>query len=212
MIMTNKILNELEPEFILPLISAAAVLRKENYLRKILSHSKQVNLNPRKIYEALLQTYLFAGFPAALISLKIFSEFFELKSSNEIYDITKFTSRGVKNCKKVYGNKFDKLISNVNSFSPELSEWLIIEGYGKTFGRKSLQMKERELCIVSILTALEFEDQLVSHLIGSLRCGNTAQEIEKSLDKLSLIGETKKSGWGIRILKNLVSSRMIKKY
>ena len=64
-------------------------------------------------------------------------------------------NRGIKNCKKIYGDKFDKLISNIKNFSPEMAEWLIVEGYGKVLGRKGLTLKEREVCIVSILSALK---------------------------------------------------------
>lgn len=49
-----------------------------------------------------------------------------------------------------------------------MAEWLIIEGYGKVLGRKGLSLKERELCIVSILSAMKFEEQLYSHIIGAI--------------------------------------------
>lgn len=193
---------KIDKKYFLPLLSAASVLGKEIYFRKLLALAKDEKINSKKIYESLLQTYLFAGFPSALISLKTFGEYFKPNIINDKYEIDNFKKRGIKNCKKVYGNKYNKLISNVHSFSPELSEWLIIEGYGKTFGRKTLSMKERELCIVSILTALKFKDQLVSHIKGALRCGNTVDDIKISLNNLKLIGENNKANWGLKILSN----------
>ncbi|MCJ7554133.1 MAG: carboxymuconolactone decarboxylase family protein [Ignavibacteriaceae bacterium] len=193
-------IKNLKLNFFLPLLSATAVLRKEKYFRVLLQSAVDKDFNSKKIYEALLQTYLFAGFPSALLSLKIFNEYFSNKDQNEKYNLKEFTLRGIVNCKKVYGVKYDKLISKVSSFSPDLSEWLIVEGYGKTLGRKSLSMKERELCIVSILTALKFEDQLISHIRGAIRCGNSKEEIEKSLRNFGLIGENKIAKWGIEIL------------
>lgn len=196
-------IKNLKQNFLFPLLSAAAVLRKEKYFRKLLQTAVDKEFNSQKIYEALLQTYLFAGFPSALISLKIYNEYFSYKPQNEKYNFKEFSLRGSANCKQVYGVKYDKLISKVNSFSPDLSEWLIIEGYGKTLGRKSLSMKQRELCIVSILTALKFEDQLISHIRGAIRYGNSKEEIEKSLRNFELIGESKLAKWGIEILRKI---------
>ena len=194
---------KIDKKYFLPLLSAASVLRKEIYFRKLLALAKDEKINSKKIYEALLQTYLFAGFPSALISLKTYSEYFKPSIINDKYNLIDYKNRGLINCKKVYGYKFNKLISKVHSFSPELSEWLVIEGYGKTLGRKALSMKERELCIVSILTALKFKDQLISHFIGALRCANTVDDIKISLKNLKIIGENNKANWGLKILTNL---------
>ena len=136
---------------------------------------------------------MFAGFSSALISLKTFGEYFKANTINDKYEIDDFKKRGIKNCKKVYRNKYNKLKYNVHSFSTELSEWLIIEGYGKTIGRNVLSLKERELCIVSILTVLKFKDRLISHISGALRCGNTVDDIKISLNNLKLIGENNKA-------------------
>jgi alkylhydroperoxidase/carboxymuconolactone decarboxylase family protein YurZ len=191
---------KIDRKYFLSLLSAVSVLRKDSYFRKLLTLAKNEKISSEKIYEALLQTYLFAGFPSALISLKTFGKYFKPNIINDKYEIDDFKKRGIKNCKKVYGNKYNKLISNVHSFSPELSEWLIIEGYGKTIGRNALSMKERELCIVSILTVLKFKDQLISHINGALRCGNTFDDIKISLNNLKLIGENNKANWGLKIL------------
>lgn len=206
--MNNKSLNNLGINFILPLISASAVLKKESHLKKLFQSALDNKYDSSKIYEALLQTYLFAGFPSALRSIKIFREYFTIENSIEKFDSQKFRFRGELNCKKVYGKKFEKLISNINSFSPELSEWLIIEGYGKTLGRKKLSMKEREICIVTILTVLQYEEQLYSHMIGALKTGNSLDEIKESLQNLRLIGEKRKTEYGLRVLKKIVSSHI----
>lgn len=196
-------LEKLNFKFFLPLISAAAVKRKEKYFRKLLKIAVIKNFDAGKIYEALLQSYLFAGFPVALISLKIFGEYFSYNGSLENFETDRFYYRGIRNCKKVYGSKFNKLISNVNSFSQDLSRWMIIEGYGKTLGRKSLLMKERELSIVSMLAVLRYEDQLVSHIIGAKRLNNSCADIEESLKLLRLIGELKNSRWAEIVLKKV---------
>lgn len=196
-------IRKIPEKYFLAILSAAAVLRKEKLLHNLLKIARNKKMKPAKVYEALLQSYLFAGFPTALISLRIFSEYFSYKPRSETYNVKFFSARGIKNCKKVYGSKYEKLISNVNSFSPDLGEWLILEGYGKTLGRNKISLKERELCIISILTVMKFEDQLISHINGAFNCGNTKTEIHTTLKFLELIGEKSKSKWGISIFNRI---------
>jgi len=192
-------LSELE---LLALLSASSVLRKRKYFEIILERLIKNKCATNKIYEALLQTYLFAGFPSALISLKRFNE---VAGKNKIYrgyDLKTYSSRGEKNCRIIYGNKYDKLIYNVKSFSPELAEWLIVEGYGKVLGRKGLTLKEREVCIVSILSALKFKDQIYSHINGSVRVKVGIELIYKVISNLELISAKSSSKYGLSVLKD----------
>lgn len=69
------------PGIILPMVSSAAVLRKEKKLIYLLHLAIKLKIPTIKIYEALLQTYLFAGFPSALISLQIASKYLSFKKS-----------------------------------------------------------------------------------------------------------------------------------
>ena len=194
---------------ILPLISSAAVLRKEKLLNKLLESAKRNNIDSSKIYEALLQTYLFAGFPSALISLQIASQMFPFEKFR--YKLFKPGKKsGIRNCKKIYGNKFDKLISNINDFSPELSEWLIIEGYGKVLGRKSLSLKERELCIVAILCSMKFESQLYSHINGAYRLNNSIRLIKMVIVNLEQVGGMHIKSFGLKVLNEYAKTRTLK--
>ncbi len=124
-----------------------------------------------KIYETLLQNYFLLAILQHLLSLKILKEMYPNKKFAEAADMNlyHFRKRGEANCIKVYGHKFEKLIKNVKNFSPDMAEWLVLEGYGKVLGRKGLNFKEREFCIVAVLTVLKFEDQLYSHINGAVQ-------------------------------------------
>jgi alkylhydroperoxidase/carboxymuconolactone decarboxylase family protein YurZ len=191
-------LSELE---LLALLSASSVLRKRKYFEIILERLVRNKCSTNKIYEALLQTYLFAGFPSALISLKRLKE---IVIKNEVYrgyDFKEYSARGEKNCRIIYGNKYDKLILNVKSFSPEMAEWLIVEGYGKVLGRKGLTLKEREVCIVSVLSALKFKDQIYSHINGAVRVKVRIELINKVICNLELISAKSSAKFGLSVLK-----------
>lgn len=205
--LNKKILQQFSETELLALLCASSVLRKDKLFELLLNFISTTSISSNKVYECLLQTYLFAGFPLALISLKKLNYFYPESRKAEKYDIKDFTSRGVKNCKSIYGKNYSKLIKNVSSFSPELAEWLIIEGYGKVFGRETLSLKQREMCNVSILAALKFEDQLFSHINGAFRTKNKLNETKTVLNNLGYISNLSKD-FGLRVLHNyLVKKR-----
>ena len=203
----NAIINQsririLTKKNLLPLIAAVSTLRKMDMLRELIIQAKFRKIPFIKIYETLLQNYLFAGYPSALLSLKILKEVYPNKKLTKAADMNlyHFRKRGEANCKKVYGNKYEKLISNVKNFSPDMAEWFVLEGYGKVLSRKGLSMKERELCIVAVLTVLKFEDQLYSHINGAYKAKASIDEIYSVIVSLSFIGNRDLTSFGLKVL------------
>lgn len=188
-----KSLSEVE---LLALLSASSVLRRTKYFKEIIMLLVENQTSSKKIYEALLQTYLFAGFPSALNSLKLFRDIIKKKKIYIGFDLNKYLDRGKRNCKLIYADKYEKLLNNIKSFSPEMAEWLIIEGYGKVLGRKGLSLKEREVCIVSILSVLKFKEQLYSHIIGAANIKVNNSVLLNSIKNLSLINAASAARFG----------------
>ena len=199
----------IEKKYILPLLCAAAVLRKQKHFRKLLFLARSKKISSKKVYEALLQNYLFAGYPSALESLKIFKEYFPKLNYNSVddFNLYHFRKNGQENCRKIYGDKFEKLISNVKSFSLEMSDWLVLEGYGKVLSRKNLSLLEREYCIVSVLAALQFEDQLYSHINGAFRLGATENYIRTIISNLKVLGERESVKIGLKVLEGYLKKK-----
>ncbi len=143
-----------------------------------------------ELYESLLQTYLFAGFPAALESLSVLHKYLEnsnLAISDSSYDIPKFIARGENLCRSIYTNVYDKMRSKLGKVSPELDQWMIIEGYGKTLSRPGIPTKTRELISASSLAALGWENQLHSHIRGAVNAGARHSECRALLAGLRLL-------------------------
>ncbi|MBV6419451.1 MAG: hypothetical protein DAHOPDDO_00670 [Ignavibacteriaceae bacterium] len=201
--------KKLKTENILPILAASAALRKVNDLLALINLAESRNINFMKIYETLLQNYLFTGYPSALVSLKILKSVYPDKQIRKMSDMNlyHFKRIGVANCKKVYGQKYNKLINNIKSFSPDISEWLVLEGYGKVMGRKGLSFKERELCIVAVLAVLRFEDQLYSHINGAFRAKASVMEIKDVINYLELLGRKNLSSFGLRVLKRFKAEK-----
>jgi len=139
---------------------------------------------PRAVEEALLQTYLFLGFPAALTAI---AEWRDVSAAppapeTESADADEWERRGRKVCRVVYGRAYDKLRGNVRRVHPAMDDWMVREGYGKVLARDGLDLASRELCIVAILAATGREPQLHSHLRGALNAGCAAVEVRDALE------------------------------
>jgi 4-carboxymuconolactone decarboxylase len=145
------------------------------------------------MYEALLQCYLFGGFPAALDAL---APWYEQASARSLidrapeakpFDVNTFEQRGEALCRTIYGSVYDRMMQRLGDVSPDLRSWVIIEGYGKTLSRDGLSIVDRELCNVAILAALGRRAQCHSHVRGALRVGATAEDLQ---DVVNVVTET----------------------
>jgi alkylhydroperoxidase/carboxymuconolactone decarboxylase family protein YurZ len=172
-----------ENTFLVLTVSCIAA-NKLTKLPDILKRAKSANVKPEKLYEAILQTYLFCGFPSTIESLKAFNKVFNYKADE--YNVSNIKSSGQKVCKIIYGANYLKLLKNMASISPDLKNWMIEEGYGKVLSRPGLTLKQRELINASILSTSYFPVQLLSHLIGALNAGSSKQELQ------SVIKQTQK--------------------
>jgi len=188
---------------IVSLVSLGKGKKLEEELREAFSHGVKV----KRVEEAILQCYLFAGFPAVIEGFTVLRKFVGKGSAkSKGYNVDKFYSNGVKTCKKVYGESFDKLIKNMESLHPELLEWMLIEGYGKVLSRDVLNLKVRELLNVAILTSLGWERQLYSHLRGALNVGVRQEDVIKTIEEITDICGIAKVKRALKIFQNILSS------
>ncbi len=141
-------------------------------------------------YEAMLQTYLFAGFPIGLESLATLDAVLHQRElvpetrGIEDYNTSVFQMRGVDLCSQVYGNVYEKMMTRFNAISPEITLWTIIEGYGKTLSRPGLPGIYRECSIVCILATLGRSSQLYSHVRGARNLSATQDQLQVCADAI----------------------------
>ncbi len=161
---------------------SVAVVRQDTSLLRSIADRAADAMQARRVTEALLQSYLFAGFPAALDALGCVAECWLAKGLAgsdvaEVYNVDEFRRRGEELCFSIYGSVYQKMMDRFESISPSMRSWMIIEGYGKTLSRDGLSSLERELCIVCMLAALERPSQLYSHVRGALAMGASAEQL-----------------------------------
>jgi hypothetical protein len=58
------------------------------------------------------------------------------------------------------------MIARMAGFHPDLAEWILADGYGRVLSRPGLSIRERELIVVAVLSALRLPKQLESHVRG----------------------------------------------
>lgn len=140
---------------------------------------------PEEVEEALLQSYLFLGYPAALNALAGWRRVSGRPAPREIPgDWAAWEARGQEVCRSVYGEAYPALRGNIGSLSGEMDRWMVTEGYGKVLGRAGLALWRRECCIVAVLAVLGTAPQLQSHLRGALRTGATVAALEAVLEEV----------------------------
>lgn len=138
----------------------------------------------REAEEALLQCYLFVGYPVALQALAMWRERTGKKAPDKPSrdNQRNWRPRGEEVCNKVYAGQYDRLRENIARLHPDMERWMLEEGYGKVLGRPGLDLKVRELCIISVLVGLDAPQQLYSHLRGALNVGATPEEVETTVE------------------------------
>lgn len=146
--------------------------RAETVLRELHSAS----CDAVAVDEAILQLCLFVGYPATLTTARSWRTVSGHAPTDADYGATPSTveawnARGEQLCREIYGDAYEQLRSNVAELHPALDRWMVVEGYGRVLGRPGLSLGDRELCIIGILAAGGWSQQLHSHIRGALRCG-----------------------------------------
>jgi 4-carboxymuconolactone decarboxylase len=172
-----------------PLLSAAMAAKDEKAIRLIMQWALDSNISNRTINEIILQSHLFLGFPAMIEASRLFAELNHRKH-NRNHLPTAYNSKmcrawnndGLKKIRKIYGTAFDRLVSYINSFSPQVLTWMINDGYGQVLSRPGASFKLREISVVATLTVTSYKNQLSAHIRGALNLGVQPDLIERTIN------------------------------
>jgi len=146
----------------------------------------EAGVSATAVYEAILQSYLFVGFPrtseAFLPAKAVLVHHGGIPAAPEPPSPAEWTARGEALCRRVYGRHYEKLVDTMREFSPDLAAWMILEGYGKTLSRSALGPVEREVGVLAILTVTKMWRQLRSHAIGTVSVGGTRELVRSAIE------------------------------
>jgi len=181
---------------LLSVLSAVIAVCDNDLSRATLLYLKRGGLEREVIYETILQSYLFLGFPRMIEAALVFKEIFgNTQGNNDIERISPeeaeaWFENGMNLCQRVYAENFDMLQKKFKAVSPEIFRWMVIEGYGKVLSRPGLTQVERELAEVAALIIEKRERQLTSHVLGSLNVGaemNLIKQVNEDIKPLATV-------------------------
>lgn len=162
-------------------ISAVVALRREPLLRTELREALEEGLSAEILGEAILQTYLFAGYASTINAFIVLNELGV--ASRHLREgepsLEEWERRGQELCRRIYGKHYEKLLENMQQLHPDLADWMIWEGYGKVLSRPFLSPRVRELLILAMTAVLQVERQFHSHVKGALHVGASREEVHR---------------------------------
>jgi alkylhydroperoxidase/carboxymuconolactone decarboxylase family protein YurZ len=144
--------------------------------------------------EAILQSYLFVGYPRVINALAALREIsgvdggappvdFRLAADNA----SAWEADGQTLIRRIYGRRYEKLLDAMVVLSADLPRWMVLEGYGKVLSRPQLDSHTRELVAVGSLVPLRVPEQLRAHSRGALHVGATPEEVRQTLRVAALL-------------------------
>lgn len=138
---------------------------------------------PLAVEEALLQSHLFLGYPAALNALALWRERSGRSAPPATTDdLDRWRERGERVCAAVYGGQYERLRENIARLHPDMERWMVCEGYGRVLGRPGLALETREVCIAALLAAQDAPRQLYAHLRGAIQVGAAPADVGAAVE------------------------------
>jgi len=165
-------------------VVALATMQALPQLKAHINAALSVGNSPIEVREAIYQLAPFIGFPKTLNAVSVMNEVFKekgikvpLEKQGTTDDSTRYQA-GFDIQNPLYGDeikeKFKSLPANFDNFVPNfLTEFC----FGDFYTRKGLSVKTRELLTLVVLTTIGANDQIKAHTLGSLKAGNTKEEI-----------------------------------
>lgn len=164
----------------LGLLSAALVRQDDTLATALIEEVRNAGVSRHTVREIILQSYLHDGYATALEGVTLLQRVWPEapgKPLENYSDWANWRTRGEVLFRTIYGSVADKVKQTVGEGSPDLAEWMVVEGYGKVLSRPGVDRATRELATVAVLIMKRRPRQLYSHLRGALRVSVTIEEI-----------------------------------
>ncbi len=181
-------------------LSAALAARDGPAIDEALRRLREAG-REREVEEALLQSYLFLGFPAAIEAFRRWRAQGVEPPAAADEDRDEWWQRGEALCATVYGPSYQRLRQNIARFHPDLDRWMVEEGYGKVLGRPGLDLGLREMCIVAMLVVegASGRRQLRSHLRGALNAGVAPPDVETTIQRAAAFATSENRSLALKL-------------
>lgn len=131
------------------------------------------------------------------------------KESKEVMENTSNRyEKGLENLNKIDGEAGEKVIESLKDVSPDLAKYIIEYAFGDIYNRKELDLKSKEIAVVSALTAMgNARPQLKVHLNAALNVGCTVVEVQEIILQMAAYSGFPSSINGMIALKEVLADR-----
>lgn len=169
-------------------VTSLAVQQTLPQLKAHINAALNVGVTPLEVRETLYQCAPFIGFPKTLNAIGVMNEVFKergIETPLEMAGTTDEKSRYEKGAaiqKPLYGDEISKALEGLpESMGDDVSRFLTEFCFGDIYTRKGLDVKTRELLIISILVTTGDTETLKSHVKGALKAGNSKEIITAAI-------------------------------
>lgn len=157
-------------------------------LKAHINAALNVGVKPIEMREAIYQLAPFIGFPKTLNAIAIMNEVFKargielpLEKTSSVDETTRY-EKGTAIQKPLYGDEIKKSMTGLpNNMGEDVSKFLTEVCFGDFYTREGLDIKTRELLVLSVLVTTGNEETLKSHIKGNLKAGNSEETITAAI-------------------------------
>ena len=115
---------------------------------------------------------------------------------------------GIETLGKLTGDESDKVVKNIESFSPEFGKMMIEFGFGEVYGRPHFSLKEQEIItLTSLITQGAGERQLMFHFNAALNVGLSKEDIIEIIMHCAAYAGFPKASVAIEVLQQVMEQK-----
>lgn len=165
-------------------VTSLAVQQTLPQLKAHINAALNVGVTPIELRETLYQCAPFIGFPKTLNALNVLNEVFNergikipLENQATVEENDRF-SKGYAIQNPLYGDEIKQAMSGLpGNMGEDVARFLTEVCFGDFYTRNGLDVKTRELLVLSILVTTGDNDTLKSHIKGNIKVGNSEATI-----------------------------------
>ncbi len=169
-------------------VTSLAVQQTLPQLKAHINAALNVGVTPIELREAIYQCAPFIGFPKTLNALDVLNQVFKERNIKTPLDSTATVKeeerfeKGVAIQTPLYGDEIKESLEGLpQDMGADVARFLTEVCFGDFYTRKGLDLKTRELLVVSILVTTGNTETLKSHIKGNLKAGNSIETITAAI-------------------------------
>ena len=169
-------------------VTTLAVQQTLPQLKAHINAALNVGVTPVELRETIYQCAPFIGFPKTLNALEVLNQVFKERNIKTPLDSTATVKeedrfeKGAAIQTPLYGDEIKKSLEGLpQDMGADVARFLTEVCFGDFYTRKGLDLKTRELLVISLLVTTGNTGTLKSHIKGNLKAGNSKETITAAI-------------------------------